>query len=518
MSWPWSRLGLPGPSELPEIRHAYAELLKTTHPEEDPEGFQQLHAAYQQASRLARRQKRQRTVPPPESPELDITIPAPEEEPAAQEEQSGGQDFDFERLLSQGEEERLAARRRRGAQRRGGQRESPRMPAGQEEEDPWRWAEAILDRIEVLCHAQAPLEEWKKLFAGPVFRQNRYNMDLVFELEDFLSTKNPSQEIKLALFLAYGFDKGKVRPELRPLFQMLRPAWKEDRKKNGFPWRTMLWAFVIDIVLLFSLGPILDSGLIPIVLSAAGLAFIFWVVWRVVKTGSIGRPADKRREERAAIKGILAMAAVILALSWLRSMPEDAFWKLFPAPDPREQVCRYIQEDYGVEVYSLYNEGGSYATDTYSNVFCLKEHPMRQFLAGPDGERDTRLGRGGYTTNLPEILLLWALKDFAFEREIYDVDSLDQGLEQWETGGVFLIALPKEGGEELIDGLGELVEELGREKWYKDLPAQCQVVLCIREMEEELTVLTSWYPGLEWFTPSRVRGLYEAALSAAPAP
>ena len=40
MSWPWSQLGLPGPSDLSEVRHAYAEKLKTAHPEEDPEGFQ----------------------------------------------------------------------------------------------------------------------------------------------------------------------------------------------------------------------------------------------------------------------------------------------------------------------------------------------------------------------------------------------------------------------------------------------------------------------------------------------
>ena len=54
MSWPWSQLGLSGPSDLPEIRHAYAEKLKTPHPEEDPEGFQRLHTAYQQARKLAK--------------------------------------------------------------------------------------------------------------------------------------------------------------------------------------------------------------------------------------------------------------------------------------------------------------------------------------------------------------------------------------------------------------------------------------------------------------------------------
>ena len=55
MSWPWSELGLSGPAALPEIRSAYAQRLKATHPEEDPEGFQRLHTAYQEASRQARR-------------------------------------------------------------------------------------------------------------------------------------------------------------------------------------------------------------------------------------------------------------------------------------------------------------------------------------------------------------------------------------------------------------------------------------------------------------------------------
>lgn len=50
---PWKELGLPGPSDMAAIRHAYAQRLKEVHPEEDPEGFQALHRAYQMARRMA---------------------------------------------------------------------------------------------------------------------------------------------------------------------------------------------------------------------------------------------------------------------------------------------------------------------------------------------------------------------------------------------------------------------------------------------------------------------------------
>ena len=78
MSWPWNELGLPGPAGLPDIRSAYARRLKTTHPEEDPEGFQRLHAAYQEASRRARRARSAQTGP--EDPPADRPAP-PERRP-----------------------------------------------------------------------------------------------------------------------------------------------------------------------------------------------------------------------------------------------------------------------------------------------------------------------------------------------------------------------------------------------------------------------------------------------------
>ena len=89
MSWPWSQLGLPGPSDLSEVRRAYAEKLKTTHPEDDPEGFQRLHSAYQLASRMAR-QNRRKTRP----------APAEQKEPPKVEREK--KEFDYDQLLQEG--------------------------------------------------------------------------------------------------------------------------------------------------------------------------------------------------------------------------------------------------------------------------------------------------------------------------------------------------------------------------------------------------------------------------------
>ena len=53
MSWPWSELGLDGPCDSGKVKRAYALRVKSVHPEEDPEGFQQLYAAYRTARRIA---------------------------------------------------------------------------------------------------------------------------------------------------------------------------------------------------------------------------------------------------------------------------------------------------------------------------------------------------------------------------------------------------------------------------------------------------------------------------------
>lgn len=49
MTWSLRLLGLPGDADERAIKRAYAAKLKTTRPDEDPEGFQRLHEAYQAA-------------------------------------------------------------------------------------------------------------------------------------------------------------------------------------------------------------------------------------------------------------------------------------------------------------------------------------------------------------------------------------------------------------------------------------------------------------------------------------
>ena len=194
MSWPWSELGLEGPSGSGEVKRAYAQRVKTVHPEEDPEGFQQLYAAYQTARRIARAAEQDARLlmeeaaseerrydynalfgedpaqPPPEperSGEFDYDAllaeegasrPPPESllpetegidysrilsgsggEPLGLHpwQSAGPEVWDYEKLLAEGDEERRKARLQEDRERRDGSGSAPRKPV-QTRRTPWQ--------------------------------------------------------------------------------------------------------------------------------------------------------------------------------------------------------------------------------------------------------------------------------------------------------------------------------------------------------------------------------------------
>ena len=551
MSWPWSQLGLSGPADLPQIRRAYAEKLKTTHPEDDPEGFQRLHSAYQLASRMARRGRRQEQPAPSggqpeqaprlqEAGERDFAFdellrsgeappaPAQEEEDFDSLLQEDGaqpgpqkgrpQDWDYDRLFAEGEAERAEERRRRGEQRRNSQEQS--RPGGygpygdlERGQGYWRSTEAILHTIEMMYHSRAETAAWEKFFQGSLFQQARDSTDLIFGLEDFVSTHpDLAWDVKAALFLAYGFEKGPSRPELRPLYQMLLPAWRAKRSENGRQWKSMLLGIAVALGLFVLMSVSQDSAAFWSAVAVVG-AFGTLLVFSSYKNQS--RRIGKKRAGRRAVLGILLVGLTALVMT---RGPE--MWRMVervrPVSDPRERVCRYLEEDFGGEFRSDYNKNAPQSvSQRYDNVFSVEDDPAKQFMAGPDGERDLKNGRRGYTTNYPEMRMLWALKDFAGARDIAGVNSVDlnRGLERWETSGTFLITLPIYGAGETILELGELLNALSEERWYQVRTPECEVVLCGRRMREGRLILLQWKPADGAFDGPEVCALYEESFA-----
>ncbi len=590
MSWPWSQLGLSGPCGLSEVRRAYAERLKTAHPEEDPEGFQRLHAAYQAASGIARQRERQaraRPAPPPkpaseaaapprkEEQDLDFDellrgedpprrAPQKEEEqdldfdellreedpprraPQKEEEQDFDfdellrgedpprrapqkeeeRDFDFDRLFAEGEAERAEARRRRGEERRQAQErarererqvrqehrrayEEERRDRFDREQVRWQSTEAILHTAEMMYSAQAEGEAWRNFFQSPLFQQMKSGLDLIFGLEDFISGHpDLSQEARLALFLAYGFDKGVSQPELRTMYQMLQPAWKTEKEQKRRAHRDILWGALIGLVFLAAGVTILISPLLPIFAILGILAF------QGLKRGWIGRGPKVLKEERKIDIGLvatvlcLAVGAVMIFTAGPRK--DGSGGSQAPAPgeaDPRQQICIYMEEDFGREFHSYYD--GDLSNHRFSNVFAPADDPGKMFLAGPDGERDLEAGKRGYTTNYSSMMVLWALEGFAKERGSERVDQMDRDLEAWDTAGIYLIQLPFYGAGETITELGALLEELSQADWYQLQPPDFKVVLCSKELEEGRLILQEHESSEGRFDAEAVRALYE---------
>ena len=451
MSWPWNELGLPGPAGLPDIRSAYAQKLKTAHPEEDPEGFQRLHAAYQEASRRARRARSAQTGPedppadrpaPPErrqeapgwnydelledqeAPNHSPQKPEPQEpewnydellkgEDAPPQEEEAAPEWDFERLFAEGEEEAQEARRRRleDLRHKNWARYAPQARQRREldGEDAWPAVLAAVRTLELLERRDAPPAQWRRFLDSPVFLSVRADMDFVFLLEDFLSQRpDLSPEIRRAVFDAYELQNASKYPAYKPLYRLLgvkradtrRAARAKSSWRNawrGYPlWRkTVLVVCFTILALFFSIG--------------------------------LGVNLRSAQAERAARRA---------AERWTQTAPQ------------------WLEEDFGEPFIHAASQ----------DIFAPAADPDLYFRASPYGERSEDWP--GYQTSYPGILVKRALENFAEEREL-DLELAAYSRETGDAPGAYLLNLPLLGAEEDVSALGELLEELSRQEWHQ---------------------------------------------------
>ena len=237
MNWPWEALGLPGPADLALIRRAYAERLKRTRPEENPEGFQRLRNAYQAACRLARQGASDADATRREW-DSDETESAPTVR---------GKTWDFERLFAEGEAEERGRRFQKLQELR---RENQLRYDAWRPPPTYRIAEAAIELMaisravsltEELARSGAKDALWSLFCKSELFLYVKNRPDFVFALEYFL--KERPEEIPQAacnaLFRAYRFDKTPAGPEYRPLYELLKARIPEARIRRVSIWRSL---------------------------------------------------------------------------------------------------------------------------------------------------------------------------------------------------------------------------------------------------------------------------------------
>lgn len=457
MNWPWSELGLPGPAGLSEVRRAYAERLKATHPEEDPEGFQRLHEAYQQARRLARKGGSEQPPPPQErreEPGWDGDEPAAPE--GMDEEEAGPEepDWDFEGIFTQQAAQREEERKRRAQERKDAYfaRHNPTTSEERDRlEEQWPRVDRALTTVEELHAGGAPVYVWISFLNSSAFFSVKGDEDFILGLEEFLR-RTPELD-------------GQVKTELVKAFNL---------RRTDVPG---LWLGLRDILL----------GITP--------------------EEAEGRAKPRRKKSRRKIWTILLAAAVsCLALGIFLSV----FYRGGRAEvRERELLCRYMEEDFNRAVESQWK-----GRDNYENLYAPWDQPDLLFMAWSEGERDLAAGQRGYTTNYSNVMVTQALRDFAraqgWELALIQEGGCDGVMGAYGTSpGSYVLRLPLTGGGEGITALGRMLKELESEPWYRAFPPSFQMILAYQDLT--YYTYTSGVP----FETDAVRDYYENEAGAA---
>lgn len=259
----WEILGIPPTTDLAAIRHAYAEKTRACHPEDDPEGFDRLHTAFQEATQYARRSRR----PAPAAPQEEKRPAAPAA-PAV----SGTR----ESCLAAEQAAYLAWMKKNGSAARqageqttfdfsaaeAGPRRAPARPKepGDEEEQPpaaaqappepqqfdfdhlpqqvsrqrRQRAQALAEQLRAACGPDADRWQAKDVLESEEFRELQHTPEFLETLVELLKTEPACLE-KLAVDLAYAYDlkKADAAPDAahEELFTLLRPLWQAHWQK-----------------------------------------------------------------------------------------------------------------------------------------------------------------------------------------------------------------------------------------------------------------------------------------------
>lgn len=259
----WEILGIPPTTDLAAIRHAYAEKTRDCHPEDDPEGFDRLHTAFQEATQYARRSRR----PAPAAPQEEKRPAAPAA-PAV----SGTR----ESCLAAEQAAYLAWMKKNGsAARQAGEQTTfdfsaaetaprraparPKEPGDEEEQPPAaaqappepqqfdfdhlpqqvsrqrrQRAQALAEQLRAACGPDAGRWQAKDVLESEEFRELQHTPEFLETLA-LLLKKEPACLEKLAVDLAYAYDlkKTAAAPDAahEELFALLRPRWQSHWQK-----------------------------------------------------------------------------------------------------------------------------------------------------------------------------------------------------------------------------------------------------------------------------------------------
>lgn len=434
MNWPWSELGLDGPASLEEIHHAYAQRAKVTHPEEDPEGFQRLHQAYQAARRIAKKKgspadpaaASENTQQKPEAQHLE---PADE----AKEEDAGQQKrWDYEKLLEQEAQKPLIREEPHEIEhwdyeqlfKEAAQQDETKLRQKLQqlsgltnENDDWEQVAPALRRMDALRQNGMPLAGWRSFLQSPLFERVRQNESFLFALEDWLKAGPPLEYL--------------ARTHLWERLQF--PAGKAPEKHRQ----------------------------LKVLLDAPQQTAVYYCSKRR------SRPSDRKKAiHLLVVWGFLFGIMAGLLLSVTPEVQEQRQWK---------QLARWLSKDLAMTVEPY--KGSVSPKGKGQFRFKAKEMPEFTFVAERDGKRNPVKKGSGYKTNFSNAAFDCRLRQFASENSYLVSEKTGW---HWSKRAMqqvlsYHLEVPLVDAEKTMAQLDEFYRSLQQEPWYQENPPRSKL-------------------------------------------